>query len=303
MKILIGSDVDPILPGRLARVPDGDAWETLDRIPALRDAMGSDLPPITWLIRSDASVRFSTGDFASGYLSRQDTWTELVQEGHELGWHMHLLSFDEAHGAFVFDAEPDWLSEAYGALARHFPVQATRIGWDFANEFLFRQLDRLGVRLDFSALPGCKAWYRAGSSRITVDWLDCSELAYRPGAGNYQKPSGDSLRLIEVPIAHFRNSNTEVIKRLARRLQHGCLSLNGLRNKIRMLNEKWESLPCSSNDVWAFHFHPEDLTAQGIENFVDNVNRLRTLPDVEFLTASAVREWYDSKLPEPRTSS
>ena len=47
------------------------------------------MPPITWLIRSDESVRFATGDFASGYRLRQELWNSLASRGHQLGWHMH----------------------------------------------------------------------------------------------------------------------------------------------------------------------------------------------------------------------
>jgi hypothetical protein len=48
------------------------------------DALSSDAPPITWLIRSDESVRFSTGDVTSGYVTRHDV-ASLVARGHELG--------------------------------------------------------------------------------------------------------------------------------------------------------------------------------------------------------------------------
>ena len=303
MKVLIGCDVDPVLPGKLASVPAGRVWEPLDRIAALTSTMKGDLPAVTWLIRSDASVHFATGDYASGYLAYQETWSKLRQSGHELGWHMHLLSYSGTQGAFIFDPEPEWLSDAHGALNQYFPVHSTRTGWDFANNYLFHQLDALGVELDFSALPGNKVWSSVGGCRFVVDWLGCSERAYRPSLEDYRRPGVDSLRLIEVPITQFPNSGSGALKRLAWRLRNGCLSLSGLRNKTRMLTEPWQEMPHSDSDVWAFYFHPEDLIDEGIRNFVRNVEQLRGLPAAEFLTASAVRQWYDSSLGCHRSST
>ena len=96
VKVLIGCDVDPILPALLTRRPEGDIWAPLDRIPRLLGALGRDLPPITWLIRADETIRYSTGDYASGYASRQRMWSDFRNRGHEFGWHMHLLDFSKA---------------------------------------------------------------------------------------------------------------------------------------------------------------------------------------------------------------
>jgi len=292
MKIMIGCDVDPVLPARLATPPGGDVWEPLGHIPALISEMGEELPPVTWLIRSDASVHFATGDYASGYLARRDLWSKLAHRGDELGWHMHLLSFSEEQGAFVFDPEPVWLTDAFDALARHIPVRATRTGWDFANNFLFARLDDLGIELDFSALPGNRVWSAVGGSPFIVDWLGSPDRPYHPSTDDYRRPGGEELRMLEVPIAQFPNSTSGVLKRLAWRLRNGCLSFSGLRNKTRMLTDPWQELPHSAGEVWAFYFHPEDLTDEGIRNFVRNVERLRGLPDAEFFTAGAMLHWY-----------
>jgi hypothetical protein len=296
VKILIASDVDPVLPGHFARKPDGDIWEPLKRIPELVTALGDGLPPITWMIRSDESIRFCTGDYASGYARHGDLWAGLVKRGHELGWHMHLLSYDDGRQAFTFDRRPGWLADACAALAAHYPVRATRTGWNFADNALLGGLDGLGVDLDASASPGAKAWYTLGPARVTVDWRRCSEAAYRPSRNDYQRPGAEPLRLIEVPVAQFRHTPIGLARRLAWRLAHGCVSFAGLSKKTRLMTEAWNGLPPSGNDVWVFYFHPEDLTAAGIANFEANLRRLRGLPQVEFLTASAVHRWYAPRL-------
>ncbi|MFZ0795531.1 MAG: hypothetical protein WAM65_17330, partial [Candidatus Korobacteraceae bacterium] len=154
MKILIGCDVDPELPAILARRPEGDVWACLNRIDALLERMGSEMPAVTWLIRADQSVEFSTGSFESGYSQHRSLWDKLCERGHELGWHMHTMSYAPPQRQFVFDHAPEWLAEAHERLASFFPVKATRTGWDYGSNALLSTLDRLGIAMDFSALPG-----------------------------------------------------------------------------------------------------------------------------------------------------
>jgi hypothetical protein len=286
-EVLLGCDVDPVLPTRLVERPGGDVWAVLDRVEELIERAGSRLPPVTWLIRADESVRFATGDYASGYLGRRAMWDRLVGAGHELGWHMHLLSRDATAGDFVFDPRPDWLEAAHGALAAHFPVLATRTGWDYASAFLFSELDRLGVRLDFSALPGNRVWHRVGRNRIVVDWLRCPAGPYRPDRGDHQRPGPSPLRLIELPLSQFRNSLAGMAKRFAWRLRHGCFSVRGLGNKTRLLTDRWDGLPVASRERWVCYFHPEDLSDDGIRNLLDNVGRLEAT-GATFLPASSI---------------
>ena len=294
-RILIGCDVDPRLPHLLGDPPREDIWSTLDAVPELIETLGQALPPITWLIRADETVRHCTGDYASGYTTRRELWSRLAERGHELGWHMHLLSRDAATGAFVFDAQPGWLAAAHGALSRHFPVASTRTGWNYGSDALYRALDELGVKLDFSALPGQRAWYRFGPTTVDVDWLRCAEQSYRPGRDSYQRPSLPALDLIEVPGARFANPPSGMARRYAWRLIHGCFSLRGLNRRTRLITEPWDALPVSHNDVWVFYFHPEDLTPEGLRNLRENVEKLRGVPGAEFVTARTVRRWYETQ--------
>src|SRR5258707_8023930 len=107
-------------------------------------------------------------------------------------------------GCLGLDPEQRWFDSAHAALAGHFPIRATRTGWDYGSAWLFRKLDALGVTLDFSALPGNIAWHRAGGDTLTMDWLRCPTQPYFPSAADCQQP-GD-LKLLEVPIAQFAQS-------------------------------------------------------------------------------------------------
>jgi hypothetical protein len=291
MKVLIGCDVDPNLPAILRRPPHTNIWQTLDQIENLVATVGDVLPPITWLIRSDESVRFCTGSYASGFTSRQVLWRSLMDRGHELGWHMHHFSFDERRGVFGFDPNPSWLSDAHNSLAKHFQIRATRIGWDYGSTGLFNSLDKLGIQIDFSALPGNIAWHWAGHDRVVVDWRRCQPVPYHPDRHDYQAAGPSPLQLLEVPITQFSNSVLGMAKRCVWRLVNRCCSVVGIRNKTPKMTDPWKTpaLPHSDRcSVHAFFFHPSELTENGISHFIRNVNRLRLLPDANFVTASQI---------------
>lgn len=291
MKILLGCDVDPVLPAILGHRPGGDVWRCLDLVEDLVATWGAGLPPITWLIRADDSVRFASGEFCSGFTSRAPLWRKLQDDGHEIGWHLHLMSMNPGHGCYGFDADPPWLADAFRALSVHVDIRATRIGWDYGSNALFGNLDRLGVAVDFSALPGNIVWAPAGRDTVCVDWRRCPGAPYHPSAEDYQRPG--SLNLLEIPISQFRNSAAGMAKRLMWRIRNGCWTVAGLGQKTRLMTEAWDAMPPGDGPLWAFFFHPEDLAGEGGVHFRRNIEALRREPQAEFMTASAAARWVE----------
>ena len=285
MKILIGCDVDPTQPEFLSQTSESDIWRSLEEVERLRTTANGYLPPITWLIRSDESVRLATGRFDSGYVSKRGLWEGLRADGHELGWHMHLTSYDRARGCFGLDSDPPWLSHAHAALAAHFPVNASRTGWDYCNDTLMRRLDGFGIRVDFSALPGSLAWHKIGYDWLCVDWSRCPSDPYHPSENDYQRAGG--LNIWEFPNTQFVNPWVRVPKRMAWRWLHGATSLRGMRSRSKLLTAHWDTLPTLGR--WAvFYFHPEDLPGEGMPNLLRNIELLSGVPGAQFTTASEV---------------
>jgi len=203
---------------------------------------------------------------------------------------MHHLSFKRDLGSFGFDPTPSWLSAAHAGLEEHFHIRATRVGWDYGSTVLFNSLEKLGIQIDFSAVPGNVGWHRAGSDRVVVDWRRCPAVPYHPDPDDFQKEGPNALRLLEVPITQFSNSFVGMAKRCAWRIGNCCFSMTGLRNKTLKMTDRWPLLPVSRSGVVAFFFHPEELTDVGLSHFVRNVEQLRRLEDVTFVTASQVSE-------------
>jgi hypothetical protein len=285
MLVVVGADVDPRLPG-MRRRPDWDPWDTLDRIPPLLAALGDALPKITWLLRADDTIRHVTGAFDSCFVRQRELWTGLRDRGHELGWHFHHWTFGKGEGGF--DPNPPWLDDAHAALSQHFAISATRTGWDYSNTETMRRLAALGVRIDFSSLPGHLVWWTVDGERILVDWHRAPSRAYRPSAEDYQQPSratASPLDILEVPIASFDAGAVAVAKRVVWRMLHAKFTVAGVTAKTLMMTQPWTAPPRPA-DVLAFHFHPEDLTAEGLDAFVHNVDLLKRECAAEFVTAT-----------------
>jgi hypothetical protein len=278
--VLIGADVDPRLPGMRQR-PSWDAWDPIDLIPNLEKAFGPDLPNVTWLIRADDTIRHVTGSFESGYTTRRAMWDRLQSRGHELGWHFHHWTFGDHAGGF--DPYPPWLTAAHGALSRLFQVSSTRTGWDYGNNETMHRLEALGVRLDFSAIPGHLVWWTIDGERIVVDWRRAPRAPYHPSSRDYQRPGSAPLQLLEVPIASFRAGPISMAKRAVWGTLHGEWSFKGLAAKTLSLTQPWPAPPPAA-DVLAFYFHPEDLSTGGIANLTRNIAMLRDRFDPEFVT-------------------
>jgi hypothetical protein len=66
--------------------------------------------------------------------------------------------------------------------------------------------------------------------------------------------------------------------------------MTGLRNKTLKMTDPWPAPPVSHSGVVAFFFHPEELTEIGVSHFVRNVEQLRQLQGVNFVTASQIGE-------------
>lgn len=272
----------------MRRRPDWDPWDPLELIPKFEAALGADVPPVTWLLRADDTIRHVTGAFDSCYVTREAMWQRLHARGHELGWHFHHWTFGPA--ADGFDSDPAWLPDAHAALSRHFAIRATRTGWDYCNSETMRRLANLGVAIDFSSLPGHLVWWSIDGERILVDWHRAPGGPYRPSRDDYQRPGDAPLDVLELPIASFPASAMTIGKRILWRVAHGELSLAGVAKKTRMMTQPWPSAPHAA-DVLAFHFHPEELTPEGIASFSRNVALLKRAFDPEFVTASEAASW------------
>jgi hypothetical protein len=222
--IVIGCDADPDRESLLGPLPPGALhWRgMLEGIPALkesvshvRDAAGNE-PRFTWLLRADEQVKSFHGSSAWPLEANRTFCDALAASGDELGWHPHFWRFDSTLRRWYQEVEDHaWqlamLREANAALrdAGLTPV-SVRMGWTYHTTETMRTLAELGVRVDFSALPGLRTIHGLPPTRGEnfYDWFDAPATVYRPLATDHRRAGqgAQGQAIIELPTFVARSA-------------------------------------------------------------------------------------------------
>lgn len=255
LDVVIGADCDPDRPsygGVRHDSRDAPTWRGIrEGVPALREVADGILDDfgtrarITWCVRSDLQMQEIYGDCAWPATEFADLWSDLERAGDELAWHPHVWRWDDDAGCWYQEIEDEaWIAECLSAGHRGFSHQighapvTSRTGWEFHNNATMAQIRRLGVRVDFSAIPGR---HTPGSpdrwgSRFNccVDWRGTPEEPYAPSAADYRIPAeaDEAPGLLELPMSVV-DSGLLQIARIARKICSGRVGAVGeLKNAL-----------------------------------------------------------------------
>jgi hypothetical protein len=219
--VIIGCDTDPDRPRFFDGIPPYSerlSWRGLtEGIPrakellhGVRDSRGRE-PVFTWVLRADEQVRQLEGDYAWCMQRHGDLLRSLETSGDEVGWHPHFWRREAARGDWFQEIEDiDWqvemLHEAHRALSAAFPaaLASVRMGWSYHNNRTYQTLERLGLTVDFSAVPGMRTLTPRSSTRAEnlFDWSPTPRSPYFPSRADYRRPAADgetSCRLLQAP--------------------------------------------------------------------------------------------------------
>ncbi len=238
--VVIGCDCDPDRPQYGGTRYDSRAplkWrgvrEGIPRVREIADGIRDDFGnsvKITWCVRSDLQMKEIYGDCAWPYAEFRDLWQSLADQGDEIAWHPHLWRWSDEHGCWYQEIEDegwmrDCLYQGYTTLTAHMGYAPTtsRMGWEFHNNITMRQIDELGIKVDFSAIPGRftrgSADHLGSVFNCYVDWRNTPERAYVPSGSDYRrepKANEEALRITELPMSIFRSRVLSIAARLRR---------------------------------------------------------------------------------------
>ncbi len=227
--VVIGCDCDPDRPQYGGVRYDSRAplkWrgvrEGILRAREIADGINDDFgnqAKITWCVRSDLQMQEIYGDCAWPYAEFSDLWESLAERGDEIAWHPHLWRWSGEHGCWYQEIEDegwmrDCLYQGHEALSTHMgnPLTTSRMGWEFHNNITMRQVNDLGIKVDFSAVPGrFTPGHRDKWGSIFncyVDWRDTPERPYMPSVSDYRretKAEERALGVTELPMSTFRS--------------------------------------------------------------------------------------------------
>jgi len=217
--IVIGCDTDPDRPGYIDNISlEKLSWrglsegipETKETVKNVKDA--DDRSPVfTWLIRADEQIKSIYGDYSWVLAEYKQFLTDLEASGDEIGWHPHFYRFNDDHEIWYQELDNiDWqcemLESAFGSFNQVFPGRplSVRMGWVYHNNETMKKLDELGIKIDFSAVPGMRT-----ISKKTMkfpyniyDWFITPKGFYHPSASDYRraaKKGENELSILEAP--------------------------------------------------------------------------------------------------------
>lgn len=309
LNIIIGCDTDPDRPGFLHDVTEpGKSWRGVEQgIPSLKELLSGvkdivdETPKITWLLRVDEQTKSIYGDYGWVLTNFRTLWEQLESDGDELGWHPHFYKFDSNRGRWYQEALDEvWqigmLENAYEAYSMALPGRAksVRMGWDYHNNATMRKLCELGVKVDFSALPGLKTRppNEPTDSLNIYDWYISPRRPYFPSEADYRREPCDpekALGILELPITTSSSLSWGVLGglQMARKMRNAALFFQAFQRPSYVVNltgkpsyfapliaeiRRMFKGPYGDEYYFATYFHADEL----VENRSD-IYRLRNI--------------------------
>jgi hypothetical protein len=242
---------------------------------------------ITFLIRSDTYMQEAFGEYAYCARVSYDFLDGLRSAGHEIGWHPHLWRWSGKWFAELNSSEfmRDCLVNGFNSLHDYFEATSVRTGWDFMSNEFMSVLESLGVRRDFSALPGTR--YQEPIYGMGYDWLGTSTTFYYPSRDDYRKAGIADFRVLEMPITltekpppvrwvvmlmdrHRGARRTTTRHEGINLAKHPLFNKNGFE---RVLSEEKDR---GAGYILAY-FHPSDIVSQGLFSMKNLERNIRYL--------------------------
>lgn len=319
LHIVIGCDTDPDRPDFLDNVPENSlSWRGMlqgipqmkERLKNIHDSAGKE-PALTWCLRVDEQIRKIHGSYSYILDEHKDFLLDLEQSGGELAWHPHFWNYDEHSRTWYQECcDIGWqvtmLEEAHAAYQKALPGRArtVRMGWDYHNNQTFAALQRLGVKVDFSAIPGMKIDPKSKSQRSVnfFDWYYSPNHPYTPELSDYRREAaagGESFTLFEAPNFVSESRIWGAIRglALAKKMKSPLqlfyalvkptywINITGQPSLFAPITRQLEkNIKRQADTVFVTYFHPDELVENkhrlySLENMAANISELLRVAD------------------------
>jgi len=293
--LVIGCDCDPLGFVESSKKIEPRSWELTARVLKNLVACLSAIPyeqsiKVTFLVRSDSCMQETFGEYAYCAKSSYGFLDALRSKGHEIGWHPHFWRWAERWVAELKDSGfiRDCLVKGFNSLSDLFEITSVRTGWDYMSNEVMETLESLGIRADFSAIPGTK--YHEASRGISSDWLGTPSRFYFPSREDYRRPAAGatpSFKVLEMPLTltkppqlvrwvrptidrYYRAARMPTPYQAMNIAKHPVFNKNGFE---RILTD--EGLDDARYILT--YFHPSDVTGRGLFSMRHLQNNVRYL--------------------------
>jgi len=161
------------------------------------DALGG--KAFSVFVRSDHQIKSIYGDY--GYLvhSNPSLIKSIKDNNGELNWHIHLY---EEEGTEWMPVDESRLVSSFEEDLRNVKAipeinwRIVRIGECVMNGALMEAIDKAGIQIDSTALPGRKR----NDDEKKLDWLITGNQPYHPSKDDYRTTGPDAYKVLEAPM-------------------------------------------------------------------------------------------------------
>jgi len=159
----------------------------------------------TWFVRVDDQIKHYMGS-SIGFLKKYDKLINfLIKNDQLIGFHPHLEKYDKTIQKWIINKNINHLLEQFSNSFNDFKKfglspNITRIGGNLSQPILFQTMDKLGVKVDSTAMPGR---HRNDNER-SFNWKLTKGHIYKPSFENPQIEMKPTLNLIEIPFTMFK---------------------------------------------------------------------------------------------------
>lgn len=264
----------------------------LDTLQGTEDSFGKEIAP-TWFVRADNQLEHLHGD--CGYLLERynSTWKSLLRDGHEIGWHPHIyrMEADEWHLETRDDVLEEILTRSHSRFLEFFDVKSVRMGESFHSNGTMGTLDKLGLLVDSTALPGRK---RDDIERF-FDWTGTPEHPYHPSINDYRVPGDEKRGILEVPMTMVETEASYDAAPLTRYLNlsfynslmtEGIKGLVGTNDAIVTVTHPYEIWPSPSGKHQIVSFDINEMK-KNMNDIIERCNSINR--PFRFITMSETR--------------
>jgi hypothetical protein len=153
-----------------------------------------------WFVRADPQIEGLHGDAAWGLRRHCATLERLLEQGDELGLHVHAFRWVAENRMWITDhANADWVEHAVAVGVRAFreargqAPRSFRFGDRFLSNRVVAQLAALGVAVDVTVEAGAPPVFQIKQDEIATgelpDYRKVARRPYRPSRRDFRRPA------------------------------------------------------------------------------------------------------------------
>ena len=225
-------------------------------------------PVITLNIRADNQIKYYYGRYDYCFNLLENNQLNQLGKEDEIAWHHHQYKLKQ--GEWIQELDDEFLKNniinAYEEI-QHYNINTIHSGWCFQNTTTINTYNDIGIKIDYSAVPGMKIDLKkyVDYSRVVPNNI------YIPNRNDHQKADNTNInKIVEIPVTTINAGYMNKMVMLGTFIRQRRINPSMLQNKKtylqctinpliykRFLRKLFLEYP--DIDYIATYFHPDEV--------------------------------------------